>query len=148
MHKLQRQPMKVDGREVVFHGSMKGGLTKIQPNKCKHDRGYVYASENIPLCVIFAVKRSGENVAFGVDVYAISCITKEGLDNIKKYFSKGNTIVFLGSSGVGDPWMDYAWCIWSLEYNLNSKDYTPKLLKELGIEFKQELFDKYTKMED
>lgn len=42
-----------------------------------------------------------ENIAFGVDVYAISCNTKEGLDNIQKYFSKGNTIVFLGSSGVG-----------------------------------------------
>lgn len=54
----------------------------------------------------------------------------------------------LGSAGVGDPWMDYAWCIWSFEYNLNSKEYTPKLLKELGIEFNQELFDKYTKMED
>lgn len=42
-----------------------------------------------------------ETIAFGVDVYAISCNTKEGLDNIQKYFSKGNTIVFLGSSGVG-----------------------------------------------
>ena len=42
-----------------------------------------------------------ESVAFGVDVYAVSCITGYGLDSIKKYFSKGNTIVFLGSSGVG-----------------------------------------------
>lgn len=42
-----------------------------------------------------------ENIAFGVDIYAISCNTKEGLDNIQKYFSKGNTIVFLGLSGVG-----------------------------------------------
>ena len=40
-------------------------------------------------------------IAFGVDVYAVSNITKEGIDDIKKYFSKGNTIVFLGSSGVG-----------------------------------------------
>lgn len=42
-----------------------------------------------------------KDIAFGVDVYAISCNTKEGLDDIQKYFSKGNTIVFLGSSGVG-----------------------------------------------
>ena len=42
-----------------------------------------------------------QSVAIGVDVYAISCVTKEGLDDIKKYFSKGKTIVFLGSSGVG-----------------------------------------------
>ena len=41
-----------------------------------------------------------ESIAFGVDVYAVSCITGYGLDSIKKYFSKGNTIVFLGSSGV------------------------------------------------
>jgi ribosome biogenesis GTPase len=42
-----------------------------------------------------------EGIAVGVDVYAISCVTKEGLEDIKKYFSKGKTIVFLGSSGVG-----------------------------------------------
>ncbi len=42
-----------------------------------------------------------ETVAIGVDIYAVSCITKDGIENIKKYFSKGKTIVFLGSSGVG-----------------------------------------------
>ena len=42
-----------------------------------------------------------ENIAFGVEIYAVSCVTKQGLDNLEKYFSKGNTIVFLGSSGVG-----------------------------------------------
>ena len=42
-----------------------------------------------------------QSIAFGVDVYAISCINKNGIEDIKKYFSKGNTIVFLGSSGVG-----------------------------------------------
>ena len=42
-----------------------------------------------------------ENIAFGVDVYAVSTITQEGIKDIKKYFTKGNTICFLGSSGVG-----------------------------------------------
>lgn len=42
-----------------------------------------------------------QSVAIGVDVYAVSCKTGNGIENIKKYFSKGNTIVFLGSSGVG-----------------------------------------------
>lgn len=42
-----------------------------------------------------------QDIAFGVDVYAVSCITKEGIENINKYFAKGKTIVFLGSSGVG-----------------------------------------------
>lgn len=42
-----------------------------------------------------------ESVAIGVEVHAISCVTKEGIDDIQKYFAKGKTIVFLGSSGVG-----------------------------------------------
>lgn len=42
-----------------------------------------------------------QNIAFGIDVYAVSCKTKDGLETIMKYFQKGNTIVFLGSSGVG-----------------------------------------------
>lgn len=42
-----------------------------------------------------------EGVAIGVDVYAVSCVTKEGIEELKKYFSKEKTVVFLGSSGVG-----------------------------------------------
>lgn len=42
-----------------------------------------------------------ESIAIGVDVYAISTKTGEGMEEIKKYFQKGNTVVFLGSSGVG-----------------------------------------------
>ena len=50
----------------------------------------------------------------------------------------------LGDACIGDPWMDYAWCIWSLEYNLGTKQYTPLLLEKLGIKFDQEKFKKYT----
>lgn len=42
-----------------------------------------------------------ESVSIGVDVYAISCKAKIGLEKLQKYFKKGNTLVFLGSSGVG-----------------------------------------------
>ena len=42
-----------------------------------------------------------QDIAFGVDVFAISCVNKTGIEDIKKYFAKRNTIVFLGSSGVG-----------------------------------------------
>lgn len=42
-----------------------------------------------------------KSVAIGVDVYAVSCFTKEGLSNLNRYFDKGKTLVFLGSSGVG-----------------------------------------------
>lgn len=37
----------------------------------------------------------------GVEVHAISCVTGEGIDEIKKYFTPGKTVALLGSSGVG-----------------------------------------------
>lgn len=42
-----------------------------------------------------------ESIALGVDIYGVSCKTGEGIEDIKKYFTKGRTVVFLGSSGVG-----------------------------------------------
>jgi ribosome biogenesis GTPase / thiamine phosphate phosphatase len=41
------------------------------------------------------------STAPGVEVYAISCVTGEGIEEIRKYFVKGKTIALLGSSGVG-----------------------------------------------
>ncbi|NLX77179.1 MAG: ribosome small subunit-dependent GTPase A [Clostridiaceae bacterium] len=41
------------------------------------------------------------NTAPGVDVHAISCVTGEGIGDIKKYFTTGKTVALLGSSGVG-----------------------------------------------
>lgn len=37
----------------------------------------------------------------GVDVHAISCLTGEGVSEIRKYLTPGKTIALLGSSGVG-----------------------------------------------
>lgn len=65
------------------------------------------------------------------------------LPNILVKNGKINGFVDLGSAGVGDPWRDYAWAIWSLEYNLGIKEYTPLLLEKLGIEFNQEKYDEY-----
>lgn len=42
-----------------------------------------------------------ENVAFGVDVHAISNISKDGIGILQKYLVHNKTIVLLGSSGVG-----------------------------------------------
>ena len=67
------------------------------------------------------------------------------LPNILVQNDKFVGFVDLGDAGIGDPWMDYAWCIWSLEYNLQTKQFTPLLLEKLGIQFDQEKFDKYTK---
>jgi len=46
-------------------------------------------------------KKLIENVQPGVDVINVSALTGDGIDNLKKYFSFGKTIVFVGSSGVG-----------------------------------------------
>lgn len=37
----------------------------------------------------------------GVDVFAVSNVTGEGIDDIKSYFKPGKTVALLGSSGVG-----------------------------------------------
>ena len=66
------------------------------------------------------------------------------LPNILAKDNKIIGFIDLGDAGIGDPWRDYAWAIWSLEYNLKTKEYTPILLKKLGIKFNKEKFDKYT----
>lgn len=42
-----------------------------------------------------------ENIAFGVDVHAISNISTQGIEILRKYFADNKTVVLLGSSGVG-----------------------------------------------
>ena len=41
------------------------------------------------------------STAPGVEVHTISCVTGEGIAEIRKYFVPGKTVAFLGSSGVG-----------------------------------------------
>lgn len=53
----------------------------------------------------------------------------------------------LADGGVGDEWEDYAWSIWSLEYNLKSKEYTKKYLDLIGVEFDQEAYDFFIEYE-
>ena len=66
------------------------------------------------------------------------------LPNILASGDEISGFIDLGDSGIGDPWRDYAWCIWSLEYNLGTDAYTGLLLEKLGIKFDKEKFDKYT----
>ena len=67
------------------------------------------------------------------------------LPNILVKNDKIAGFVDLGDAGIGDPWFDYAWCIWSLEYNHKTKQYTPLLLEKLGVEFNEEKYNEYTK---
>lgn len=41
------------------------------------------------------------NTAPGAEVLAVSCVTGEGIEDIKRYLTKGKTVALLGSSGVG-----------------------------------------------
>lgn len=44
---------------------------------------------------------AAEKAAIGVNIYALSAKTREGLEQLDEYLKPGKTIVFLGSSGVG-----------------------------------------------
>lgn len=46
-------------------------------------------------------KRQVENALFGVKVLTISAVSHEGIEEIQPYLQEGNTIAFVGSSGVG-----------------------------------------------
>ncbi|MGI6574625.1 MAG: ribosome small subunit-dependent GTPase A [bacterium] len=45
------------------------------------------------------------DIAIGVDVVVTSSVSQEGYKDIKKYLSRGKTIAFVGSSGVGKSTM-------------------------------------------
>lgn len=42
-----------------------------------------------------------ESIALGVPIHAISSMNNEGIDNLAPYLNEGQTVVLLGSSGVG-----------------------------------------------
>lgn len=49
----------------------------------------------------------------------------------------------LGNAGLGDSRYDYAWMLWSLEYNLGTDKYNGTLLEKIGVEFDREWFERY-----
>ncbi len=66
------------------------------------------------------------------------------------YFDEDNNFIGfidLGSAGLGDKWYDYAWMLWSLEYNLKSDKYNKVLLERIGIEFDESKYNEYIPLE-
>ena len=59
--------------------------------------------------------------------------------------SNNNFIGFIDvdNSGLGDRWYDYAWLLWSFEYNLKTNLYNDLLLKHLKITFDKNKYFKY-----
>lgn len=70
------------------------------------------------------------------------------LPNVLAIGNEVSGIIDTESCGLGDPWIDYAWCIWSFEYNMGTKKYTPILLEKLGIEFDEEKYKQYINEEE
>ena len=103
--------------------------------------GYLQTDEKLPIMKITKNHRSGDIVYKIGNKYIDFC-----LPNILVRYNKVMGFIDTEASGIGDPWMDYAWCIWSFVYDLGTKQYTPLLLNALGIEFNQEKFDYYTRV--
>ena len=62
------------------------------------------------------------------------------------YFDDNNNFIGfidLGGAGLGDPWFDYCWMLWSLEYNLKIDKYNKILLNQLNIEYSKVKYDEY-----
>ena len=70
------------------------------------------------------------------------------LPNVLAIGNKVSGIIDTESCGLGDAWIDYAWCIWSFEYNMGTKEYTPILLEKLGIEFDDTKYKQYINEEE
>ncbi len=49
----------------------------------------------------------------------------------------------LGNAGLGDVWYDYAWLLWSFEYNLGTDEHNQMLLDRLEIEYNKEKYNQY-----
>ena len=46
-------------KNIVYHGSSKPGLTRLEPFLCKHDKPYVYATTDYLVVLHFAAKGQG-----------------------------------------------------------------------------------------
>ena len=64
--------------------------------------------------------------------------------------SKNDFIGFIDveNAGLGDRWYDYAWLLWSFEYNLKTNKYNDILLNKFGIKFDKNKYDKYIPKEN
>ena len=107
--------------------------------------------KNPLLLIDYLVK--GLEILHNIDCFDCDIYNSESVGNVfvhgdyclPNIVVNGDSIGFidLQTAGKGDPWVDYAWCIWSLEYNLQTKEYTPLLLEKLNIEFDEEKYNKY-----
>ncbi len=53
----------------------------------------------------------------------------------------------LDNSGLGDVWSDYAWLLWSFEFNLRTRKWTPVLLESLNLKMDEKKYNQYISKE-
>ena len=94
---------------------------------------HIFHSLPVEGCPVF-----GAETAHSTVIHGDFC-----LPNILLHRSRVSGFVDLGQVTVGDPWEDYAWCLWSLEYNLKTNAYNQLLLDQIGITFDEEKYKKY-----
>lgn len=96
-------------RNIVYHGSSKAGLTRLEPFKCKHDKPYVYATTDYLVVLHFAAKGQGmfdgwvEDDEDGIPVYY-----ETRLNSFKdRYYGKSSYCYYLPAdtftNATGDP---------------------------------------------
>lgn len=107
-----------------------------------------------PLVLIQAIKKAVD-ILRSLDSYACPFHSSESTGNsfvhgdlcLPNIFvnEKNEFVGFidLDNAGLGDVWEDYAWLIWSFEYNLKTSQYTKDLLKELKLEMDHKKYKQY-----
>lgn len=112
-----------------------------------------------PLLLIKTIKKVIE-VLRGLDQYHCPYYSTDSLGN---YFVHGDLclpnifvdqqnnfcgFIDLDNAGVGDVWYDYAWLLWSFEYNLKTNHYNNLLLENLGLIMDEQSYLKYIPAEN
>ena len=49
----------MENKNIVYHGSSKPGLTRLEPFECRHGKPYVYATKDMITVLFFAAKGQG-----------------------------------------------------------------------------------------
>lgn len=89
-------------------------------------------------CDYFSPEYKREDCTKEVYVHGDCC-----LPNILIYRNKVSGFIDMEGSGIGEPWIDYSWALWSLGYNLETDKYNDLFLKKLNVTFDELKYKKY-----
>lgn len=127
--------MDLTNKDVVYHGSSKVGLTRLEPFECKHGKPYVYATKDIVTVLFFAAKGQGmfdgwiEDGENGVPTYY------EAYPNAlkKRYWGKSSYCYLLPKDTFTDATGDPCEVVSEIPVDIVGC----KEIKDIGHEFEQ-----------